>query len=71
MTIITMWAGVWLIMYQYLPAGKNLLAFLSVFVMVLMAIVICGTLRRWILLIKDEHLEKDEYGVIVKHRVQE
>lgn len=71
MTIITMWAGVWLIMYQYLPAGKNLLAFLSVFVMVLMAIVICGTLRRWILLIKEDHLEKDEYGVLVKHRVQE
>ena len=71
MTIITMWAGVWLIMYQYLPAGKNLLAFLSAFVMVLMGVVIWGTVRRWFALLKNHNVVKDEYGVEVKEIVQE
>lgn len=71
MTIITMWAGVWLIMYQYLPAGKNLLAFLSAFVMVLMGVVIWGTVRRWFILLKNHNVVKDEYGVEVKEIVQE
>jgi carbon starvation protein len=71
MTIITMWAGVWLIVYQYLPKGKILLAVLSVLVMVLMAIVIVGTLRRWMLLLREHTLVKDEYGVLVKHKVTE
>lgn len=71
MTIITMWAGVWLIMNQYLPAGKNLLAFLSAFVMVLMGFVIWGTVRRWFNLLKNHKVVKDEYGVEVKELVQE
>jgi carbon starvation protein len=71
MTIITMWAGIWLILCQYLPKGKILLAVLSVLVMVLMAIVIVGTLRRWVLLLREHTLVKDEYGVLVKHTVRE
>ena len=71
MTIITMWAGVWLVVYQYLPAEKYLLAFLSCLVMVLMAVVIVGTLRRWFVLLKmDSHI-KDAYGVDVKQIVEE
>lgn len=71
MTIITMWAGVWLVVYQYLPAEKYLLAFLSCLVMVLMAVVIVGTLRRWSVLLKmDSHI-KDAYGVDVKQIVEE
>lgn len=71
MTVITMWAGVWLIMYQYLPNGKMLLAFLSALVMALMAVVIVGTLRRWMLLLNEHTLVRDEYGVLVKHTVEE
>ena len=71
MTIITMWAGVWLVVYQYLPAEKYLLAFLSCLVMVLMAVGIVGTLRRWAGLLKmDSHI-KDAYGVDVKQIVEE
>lgn len=71
MTIITMWAGVWLVVYQYLPAEKYLLAFLSCLVMVLMAVVIVGTLRRWSVFLKmDSHI-KDAYGVDVKQIVEE
>ncbi len=71
MTIITMWAGVWLVMYQYLPAGKMLLAFLSVLVMVLMAVVIFGVLRRWAVLLKMDAHVLDPYGVDVKEVVEE
>ncbi len=71
MTIITMWAGVWLVMYQYLPAGKMLLAFLSVLVMVLMAVVIFGVLRRWAVLLKMDTHVLDPYGVDVKEVVEE
>lgn len=71
MTVITMWAGVWLVMNQYLPNGKMLLAFLSALVMVLMAVVIVGTLRRWMLLLNEHTLVRDEYGVLVKHTVEE
>lgn len=71
MTIITMWAGVWLVVYQYLPAEKYLLAFLSCLVMVLMAVVIVGTLRRWSVLLKMDSHNKDAYGVDVKQIVEE
>ncbi len=71
MTIITMWAGIWLVMYQYLPAGKMLLAFLSVLVMVLMAVVIFGVLRRWAVLLKMDTHVRDPYGVDVKEVVEE
>ena len=71
MTIITMWAGVWLVVYQFLPAEKYLLAFLSCLVMVLVAVVIVGPLRRWSVLLKmDSHI-KDAYGVDVKQIVEE
>ena len=71
MTVITMWAGVWLVMYQYLPSGKMLLAFLSVLVMVLMAVVIVGVLRRWAVLLKMDTHVRDAYGVDVKEVVEE
>ena len=51
MTIITFWAGIWLVVNQYLPAGQYLLAVLSVLVMFLMLFVIVGTVRRWIVLL--------------------
>ena len=47
MTVITFWAGIWLILYQYMPNGKYLLVFLSLLVMIMMLFVIFGTLRRW------------------------
>ena len=47
MTFITFWAGIWLIINQYLPSGQYLLAFLSALVMCLMLFVIVGVLRRW------------------------
>lgn len=37
MTVITFWAGIWLILYQYMPNGRYPLAFLSALVMVMMA----------------------------------
>ncbi|MCI5851406.1 MAG: carbon starvation protein A [Sutterellaceae bacterium] len=71
MTFITMWAGVWLVMNQYLPGGKYLLAFLSVLVMVLMAFVIVGTLRRWNVLLHMHTHVKDAFGLDVKEVVEE
>lgn len=71
MTVITVWAGVWLVLYQYLPGGKYLLATLSVLVMVLMSVVIYGTLRRWVVLLKMDSHVKDPYGVDVKEVVEE
>lgn len=71
MTIITFWAGVWLILYQYWPAEKYLLVFLSALVMIMMLFVIIGTLRRWRQLIKMKGLTRDPYGVEVKEVVPE
>ncbi len=71
MTLITMWAGVWLVMNQYMPAGKHLLAFLSCLVMVLMGFVIVGTVRRWTKLLAIKTVVKDKYGVEVKEIVEE
>ena len=71
MTCITFWAGIWLIMNQYLPAKQYLLATLSVVVMVLMLFVIAGTLRRWIALLGIEGTVRDSHGVEVKALVEE
>ena len=71
MTIITFWAGIWLVVNQYLPAGQYLLAVLSVFVMFLMLFVIVGTVRRWIVLLGIHTTVKDEYGDEVKVLVAE
>ncbi len=71
MTVITIWAGVWLIKNQYLPAQKYLLIFLSVLVMVMMGFVVVGTIRRWLVLLKENRLVRDSYGDEVKEVVQE
>ncbi len=71
MTIITFWAGIWLVVNQYLPAAQYLLAVLSVLVMFLMLFVIVGTIRRWIVLLGIHTTVKDEYGDEVKVLVAE
>ena len=71
MTIITFWAGIWLILYQYIPTQKYLLASLSVLVMIMMGFVIIGTLRRWSVLLKETKTVRDPYGDEVKEIVQE
>ena len=71
MTVITVWAGIWLVVNQYLPAGQYLLAVLSVLVMFLMLFVIVGTIRRWIVLLGIHTTVKDEYGDEVKVLVAE
>ncbi len=62
MTVITFWAGVWLILYQYLPGGRYLLVFLSLLVMTMMLFVILGTIRRWLKLLKEDRIVRDGYG---------
>lgn len=71
MTIITMWAGIWLIKNQYWPAEKYLLIFLSLLVMVMMAFVVVGTIRRWLALLKEKTVLRDAYGEEVKEVVPE
>ena len=71
MTFITFWAGIWLVINQYLPNGQILLAVLSALVMVLMLFVIVGTIRRWIVLINMKTLTHDSYGVACKEVVEE
>lgn len=71
MTIITFWAGIWLILYQYLPQKQYLLVFLSLLIMVMMAIVIYGVLRRWRVLMNENTVVKDEYGEVFKEIVPE
>ncbi len=71
MTVITFWAGIWLILYQYLPAGKYLLIFLSLLVMVMMLFVIIGVVRRWKVLINEHTQVKDSFGDTYKEIVPE
>lgn len=71
MTFITFWAGIWLILYQYIPNGKYLLVFLSLLVMVMMLFVILGTLRRWRVLLKENTVTKDSYGDEFKEIIPE
>ena len=71
MTFITFWAGIWLILYQYIPNGKYLLVFLSLLVMAMMLFVIFGTLRRWRVLLKENTVTKDSYGDEFKEIIPE
>ena len=71
MSFITFWAGIWLILYQYIPNGKYLLVFLSLLVMVMMLFVIFGTLRRWRVLLKENTVTKDSYGDEFKEIIPE
>ncbi len=71
MTVITFWAGIWLIVNQYLPNGQVLLASLSALIMVLMLFVIIGVLRRWLALLNIRTTVRDAYGDEVKAIVNE
>ena len=71
MTVITFWAGIWLIINQYLPNGQVLLASLSALIMVLMLFVIIGVLRRWLALLTIRTPVRDAYGNEVKAIVNE
>ena len=71
MTVITFWAGIWLIRYQYLPNQKYLLVALSLVVMLMMLFVIIGTVRRWLVLLNEHTVTKDAYGDEFKELVPE
>lgn len=71
MTFITFWAGIWLIVNQYLPAKQYLLVSLSILVMVLMVFVIFGTIKRWLELLSIRKTTKDAWGNEVKVCVEE
>ncbi len=71
MTVITFWAGIWLVLYQYLPNQKYLLVFLSLLVMIMMLFVIVGTVRRWLVLLGEHTTTKDAYGDEFKELVPE
>lgn len=62
MVVITGWAGYLQIVNTYLPAGKYLLTFLAVVILALMAVVIVGTVRRWIELLEIKKPVVDAYG---------
>lgn len=71
MTLITFWAGIWLMFNTFLPKGLYLLTSLNLLVMSMMGFVVVGTLRRWAVLFKKTTLKKDAYGNTVKEIVQE
>lgn len=71
MMFITFWAGIWLIVNQYLPAKQYLLVSLSILVMVLMVFVIFGTIKRWLELLSIRTTTKDAWGNEVKVCVEE
>jgi carbon starvation protein len=62
MVVITGWAGYLQIVNTYLPAGKYLLTFLAVVILALMAVVIVGTVRRWVELLEIKKPVVDAYG---------
>ncbi|MFP5259665.1 MAG: carbon starvation protein A [Acidobacteriota bacterium] len=68
---VTVWAGYLQITNNYLPKGLYLLATLAVVVLVLMAIVIVGTLRRWSSLLRIKATVPDTYGEPVLEVVPE
>ena len=68
---ITVWAGYLQIVNNYLPKGLYLLATLAVIVLVLIAIVIVGTLRRWMSLLRIKSTVSDTYGEPVLEVVPE
>jgi len=59
---ITFWAGYLQVTVTYLPKGLYLLASLAVIILVLMAIVIVGTVRRWMELLGIKTPVVDNYG---------
>lgn len=71
MTVITYWAGFWLIFHQYLPSGHYLLVALSLLIMCMMSVVIYGTIRRWLALLNEHTVVKDEFGDEYKEIVPE
>ena len=71
MVVITVWAGYLQIVNNYLPKGLYLLATLAVVVLVLIAIVIVGTLRRWMSLLRIKATIPDTYGEPVLEVVPE
>lgn len=62
MVCITMWAGYLQIFNNYLPKKLYLLASLAGIIMVLMAIVIVGAIRRWSQLLSVKQPVNDSYG---------
>lgn len=68
---ITVWAGYLQIVNNYLPKHLYLLATMAVIVLVLMAIVIVGTLRRWSSLLRIKATLPDPYGEAVLEVVPE
>lgn len=71
MTIITYWAGFWLIFYQYLPQRQYLLVALSLLIMCMMSVVIWGVFRRWRVLMSENTTVTDQYGEVFKEIVPE
>jgi carbon starvation protein len=62
MVVITMWAGYLQVFNNYIPKGLYLLATLAIIVVALMAVVIVGTMRRWIELLNIKKTVVDPYG---------
>ncbi|HEU6437661.1 MAG TPA: carbon starvation protein A [Nitratidesulfovibrio sp.] len=62
MVVITFWAGYLNVMDNYLPKGLYLLSTLAIIVMCLMAVVIVGTVKRWMQLLAIHKTVTDEDG---------
>lgn len=71
MVFITGWAGYLQIVDTYLPKGKYLLTSLAIIILALMAVVIVGTVRRWIELLEIKTPVVDNYGDKVLEVVSE
>ncbi len=68
---ITFWAGYLQITGAYMPKGLYLLAFMAALILLLMAFVIVGTVRRWVELLGIEVPVVDSYGEKVLEVVEE
>ncbi|WMW66875.1 carbon starvation protein A [Nitratidesulfovibrio liaohensis] len=71
MVVITFWAGYLNVMNNYLPKGLYLLSSLAIIVMCLMAVVIVGTVKRWMQLLAIQKTVTDEEGEEVLQVVTE
>ncbi|MBZ2172574.1 carbon starvation protein A [Nitratidesulfovibrio sp. SRB-5] len=71
MVVITFWAGYLNVMNNYLPKGLYLLSSLAIIVMCLMAVVIVGTVKRWMQLLAIQKTVTDEDGEEVLQVVTE
>ncbi|NHZ46894.1 carbon starvation CstA family protein [Nitratidesulfovibrio liaohensis] len=71
MVAITFWAGYLNVMNNYLPKGLYLLSSLAIIVMCLMAVVIVGTVKRWMQLLAIQKTVTDEDGEEVLQVVTE